>query len=95
MRRSEMENKLLILLSALILSACATDGPVINTVVQRVEVPIAVPCKAVVPAAPDLSFDKVTPDQDIFDKTKSLLADRKLHLGYEADLLAALSSCIK
>jgi hypothetical protein len=77
------------------ISGCATDGPVINTVIQRVEVPIEVPCKAVVPTAPDLNFGKVTVDQDVFDKTKALLADRKLQLGYETELLTALNSCIK
>jgi hypothetical protein len=90
-----MQNKLFIVLFAAFVSACATDGPVINTVVQKVEVPVAVPCKAVVPTAPDLNFGKVTPDQDLFEKTKALLADRNLQLGYEAELLAALNSCIK
>ena len=90
-----MQNKLFIVIFAALVSACATDGPVINTVVQKVEVPIAVPCKAVVPDAPDLNFGKMTPDQDVFDKTKALLADRKLQFGYEAELLAALNSCIK
>jgi len=90
-----MRNKLLIVSVALFLSACATDGPVINTVVQKVEVPVAVPCKATVPAAPNLTFDKLSPEQTIFEKTKALLSDRKLQLGYEAELLAALNSCIK
>ena len=90
-----MQNKLFILSLALMLGACATDGPVIQTVIQKVEIPIAVPCKATVPAKPDFNFDKLTEDQDLFDKTKATLADRKLHLGYESELLAALNSCIK
>lgn len=92
-----MQSKLLILLSVLTLDGCATmtPEPVIKTVIQRVEVPVAVPCKATVPAAPDLNFSKALQSQSIFDKTKSLLADRKLQLGYEVELLAALNSCIK
>lgn len=89
-----MQNKL-VLIAALFLAGCATDGPVIQTVVQKVEVPVSVPCKAKVPTKPDFNFDKLSIAHDIFDKTKATLADRKLHLGYETELLAALNSCIK
>jgi PBP1b-binding outer membrane lipoprotein LpoB len=87
-----MQNKL-ILLAALFISGCATDAPVINTVVRRVEVPIAVPCKAEVPAPPIFNFDKLDPNQDIFEKTRALLVDRRLHMAYETELLASLNSC--
>ena len=90
-----MQNKLLSLAFIAILSGCATTEPVINTVIQKVEVPVAVPCKVTVPAKPDYNFDKVTVDQDVFDKTKALLADRKLSQGYEGELIAALNTCIK
>jgi len=91
-----MQNKLLVLVIVLSLVGCATDTPPgINTVIQKVEVPIAVPCKAEVPIKPTLNFDKLTTEQDVFDKTKAALADRKLQLGYETELLAALNSCIK
>jgi hypothetical protein len=89
-----MQNNILIL-SIILLSGCATTEPVINTVIQRVEVPIAVPCKAVVPVKPDFNFDKLKAEQTVFDKTKALLADRKLHMGYEGELLTALNSCVK
>lgn len=89
-----MRNNILIC-AIILLSGCATTEPAINTVIQTVEVPVAVPCKAIVPTKPDFNFDKLTIEQDVFDKTKALLADRKLHLGYEGELLAALNSCIK
>ena len=89
-----MRNKF-ILSVALLLSACATTESGVEVQIQRVEVPIAVPCKAVIPTVPDFTFDKINPDVDIYEKTKSLLSDRKLHLGYEAELLAALNSCVK
>jgi hypothetical protein len=90
-----MKNKLFILVLAGLLFGCATTDPTIKTVIQRVEIPISVPCRAKVPEAPDLNFKRLTTDQSIYEKTKALLADRKLHLGYEAELLAALNSCIK
>jgi hypothetical protein len=90
-----MQNKLIFILATFSLVGCATTDPVINTVIQRVEVPIAVPCKATVPTKPAFNFDKVTVDQDIYKKTQAILADRKLHQGYEGELEVALNSCIK
>lgn len=86
-----MQNKLVLIL-ALMLSACASS-PIISTVVQKVEVPVTIPCKAEEPVKPDFNFDKLAEENDIFDKAKALLADRKLHLGYETELSAALKSC--
>ena len=86
----------LLLVAVLFIAGCATTQPPgINTVIQKVEVPVAVPCKAVVPVAPAYNFDKLTTDKDIFVKEQAILADRLLHLGYEAELVAALNSCIK
>jgi hypothetical protein len=86
--------KYLYIVLAILLSGCASD-PVIQVKTVTVEVPVQIPCKAIVPAKPDFNFDKLGADNDVFDKTKAVLADRKLHLGYEAELLAALNSCIK
>ena len=90
-----MQNKLVLIgiISIFALAGCATDGPVINTVIQKVEVPISVPCKAEIPATPVYSFDQLSTEQDIFEKTRAVLADRHLHMGYETELLAALNSC--
>jgi hypothetical protein len=90
-----MQNSILII-SVLFLAGCATTKePAINTVIQRVEVPISVPCKATIPVKPEFNFDKLTTEQDVFEKTKALLADRKLHLGYEGELLTSLIACTK
>jgi hypothetical protein len=83
------------ILVILLLSACATPAPGIKVVVQKVEVPVAMPCKVVVPDLPRYNFDSLTVDDDIFIKNKALLADRLLHLGYENELSVALISCIK
>ena len=88
-----MLSKISILIVALLLSACATDKPVIQTVVQKVEVPISVPCKVEIPQAPTFNFDSLTVDKDIFEKNKALLADRELHKAYSNELLVALKSC--
>lgn len=90
-----MQNKLLIVSLAILLSACGHTEPVINTVIQKVEIPVEVPCKAKIPTVPDFNFGKLASTDDIYAKSKAALADRELHLGYEIELLAALNSCIK
>ena len=88
-----MQNKLVILATVLALGGCGATAPVIQTVIQKVEVPIAVPCKAEEPSKPDFNFDKLKEEDNIFDKSKAVLADRKLHQSYETELGAALKSC--
>jgi len=89
---SVVRNKLA-LSALLLLSACAHDQPAINTVIQKVEVPVPVPCTAEEPVKPDFNFDKLDPGANIFDKSKALLADRKLFMAYQDELLVALKSC--
>lgn len=87
-----MANNLFLAAAVLALGGCACK-PTIKTEIQIVEVPISVPCSVAFPERPDFNFDKLTEDSDIFDKTKALLADMKLHLGYEIELEAALRAC--
>ena len=75
----------------ILLVGCATKPPTIE--IQKVEVPIAVLCKTAEPAVPSFNINNVTGADDIFVKTRALLADNSLHRGYEAELLAALRSC--
>lgn len=77
----------------MLISGCATTEPAIQTIIQRVEVPIEVPCKQEIPVKPDFNFDDLREEDPLFDKTKALLADRKLHIAYEEELLAALKAC--
>ena len=85
------------LLLVVFLASCSTvkPQPGIQVQIQKVEVPIAVPCKATIPVQPSFNFDKLTIDNYIFIKNQALLADRLLHIGYETELLAALTSCVK
>ena len=67
----------LLLAGIILFAGCAsTPQPGIQIQTQKVEVPIAVPCKAVVPLTPAWNFDKLTINQDIFFKDQVLLADR-------------------
>ena len=89
-----MRNNLIILF-AVLLSACAHTEPTINTVIQKEKVPYEVPCKQKIPAKPDFNFNKLAVGDTMFEKSQASLADRELHLGYETELLAALTACIK
>lgn len=85
--------KINIILLSLILSACATDEPLVRVVTERVEVPVPVQCKTDIPATPIFNVPKLATTDTMFDKTKSYLADEQLRKAYEAELLAALKSC--
>ncbi len=85
----------LILLSVLLLAACQTQQPGIKTVIQKVEIPVSVPCKEVIPLRPGFYFDKLVPSTDIYGQVQALSADRLLHEGYEEELLATLTACVK
>lgn len=89
-----LRNKLFFI-SLIFLTACSTTPPGIKIVTQEVKVPVSVPCKVKTPTKPDFNFDKLKIEDNLETKTRSLLADRLLHLGYETELEAALNSCIK
>lgn len=78
----------------LLMAGCATHDPVINTVIQEVKIPIAIPCSAIIPPSPKFNFDSIVITDNIYDKVKALLADRKIAKGYEIELSAALNSCV-
>lgn len=75
------------------LVGCATTEPTVRVVTQTVNVPIAMPCKQEAPTPPDYCFNKLNDSADIYDKTKCLLSDRALSLGYEIELLAKFNAC--
>lgn len=91
-----LKNKFALLLAPVLIMGCATaPEPAVKVVIQRVEVPVEIPCKAVMPATPGLNFGSLSPEQDIFEKVRALLADRQLSIAHSAELAAALNSCIK
>lgn len=86
-------SKILFIAAVLALAGCATTEPTIKVVTQRVEVPVSVPCKEVAPATPDYCFGKLKETDDIYDKTKCLLSDQDLSIGYETELLVKFNAC--
>lgn len=83
----------ILLILTLMLAGCASTEPTIKVVTQKVEIPIAVQCKEELPTPPNYCFSKLTEQSDIFEKTKCLLSDRYLSLGYESELVAKLIAC--
>lgn len=64
-----------------------------NTLVQRVEVPVAVPCRVTVPPEPVWATSGLTPADGPWRQVTALLAERRQRIGYEGQLLAALEAC--
>jgi hypothetical protein len=82
--------RVVVILSALLLASCATKERI---VVQKVSVPVGVPCKVKIPDAPPYAVDDLDLNASIFDKAKALLAEREQRKAREAELEAAARSC--
>ncbi|MEL7941016.1 MULTISPECIES: hypothetical protein [Pseudomonas] len=81
-----------LLAGALLLVACSSrPAPEPRSV--RVEVPIAVPCRAPMVAEPVWATTGLAKADGLQAKVRALLAERQQHLGYEARLRAALQAC--
>jgi hypothetical protein len=82
-------------MDALILATIAgcASVPAEPTQIQRSEVPIAIACKTETPTQPTYNIPHLKQSDNIFVKTKAILADIELHTAYEIELLAALTSC--
>ncbi|HBO1307247.1 TPA: hypothetical protein L4E94_005771 [Pseudomonas aeruginosa] len=59
----------------------------------RVEVPVAVPCRAPAVEVPAWAAAGLKKSDDIQTKVRALLAERLQRIGYEAQLLAANRAC--
>ncbi|HBO3840382.1 TPA: hypothetical protein L4T12_004727 [Pseudomonas aeruginosa] len=59
----------------------------------RVEVPVAVPCRAPEIAEPVWATAGLKTSDDLQAKVRALLAERRQRIGYEAQLLAANQAC--
>ncbi|MCS9870493.1 hypothetical protein N0757_23680 [Pseudomonas aeruginosa] len=59
----------------------------------RVEVPVAVPCRAPVVEVPAWATAGLRKGDDLQTKVRALLAERRQRIGYEAQLLAANRAC--
>lgn len=83
--------RLLLVGVVFLLAGCAGREPEIRTV--RVEVPVQVPCKAPIIAAPAFAAAGLKKADSLEVKVRALLAERRQHIGYEKELVAAVSAC--
>lgn len=75
----------------LLVCGCATrEAP---PRVERVEVPVAVPCKVAMPPRPALATDSLALGAPIWDQTRALRAERKELRAYVVKLEAVISGC--
>ncbi|MEB0009732.1 hypothetical protein QN412_03195 [Pseudomonas sp. RTB3] len=83
--------RLLLVWVVFLLAGCAGHEPEIRTV--RVEVPVQVSCKAPIIAAPAFAAAGLKKADSLEVKVRALLAERRQHIGYEKELVAAVSAC--
>ncbi len=81
----------MMVVTGLLLVGCSTPQPEIRTV--RVEVPVQVPCKAPVIAVPTFAAAGLKKADSLEVKVRALLAERRQRIGYERELVAAVSAC--
>lgn len=81
----------LLLVLALVLVGCAAREPEVRTV--RVEVPVLVPCKTKEVAVPPWAAQGLSKSDSLEVKVRALLAERRQRIGYERQLVAAVTAC--
>ncbi|MGI0458323.1 hypothetical protein [Pseudomonas aeruginosa] len=59
----------------------------------RVEVPVTVPCRVPAVEVPVWAAVELKKSDDLQVKVRTLLAERRQRIGYEAQLLAAYRAC--
>ncbi|MBG4980314.1 hypothetical protein GHV66_07030 [Pseudomonas aeruginosa] len=84
--------RVVLMLVMVALAGCAGQfEPEPRTV--RVEVPVAVPCRAPAVEVPAWAAAGLKKSDDLQTKVRALLAERLQRIGYEAQLLAANRAC--
>lgn len=74
-----------------VLAGCAGQAPEVRTV--RVEVPVPVPCKTEAVTVPTFASEGLKKSDSLEVKVRALLAERNQRIGYEVELLAAVTAC--
>lgn len=83
--------RFLLVVLVVLLAGCASREPEVRTV--RVEVPVQVPCKTKPVAIPPWAADGLRKSDALEVKVRALLAERRQRMGYELQLVAAVSAC--
>ena len=86
-----MNRLVLVLLSMMVLSSCASAPRAPAVLETRVQV--NVPCDPGPVPAPAFPIDGLTGDEDLFNKAQTMAADIEVREGYEARLRSAVDSC--
>lgn len=87
---------LIIVLTCMALAGCpwnVKQDPVVQTVYEKVEVPVLVPCQIPPVEKPVDLVAGLKKEDDLFYKVKILLADLQLRIPYETKLETAITSC--
>ncbi|AUF98937.1 hypothetical protein CXQ80_13160 [Pseudomonas sp. 02C 26] len=82
-----------VLLSGLLLAGCTAKTPP-QVQYVRVEVPVQVPCRAPEVAVPPWAAAGLRKTDSLEVKVRALLAERRQRIGYERQLVAAVSACM-
>jgi hypothetical protein len=64
-----------------------------QTLPQRVEVPVSVPCRVQLPQHPAWATEALPQGASLWDMAKAALAELDQRRGYEAQLEAAAKAC--
>jgi len=83
--------KLFLSCFALTLVGCAGREPEVRTV--RVDVPVLVPCKTKEVVVPPWAATGLKKSDSLEVKVRALLAERRQRIGYERQLVAAVTAC--
>nr|WP_315413850.1 hypothetical protein [uncultured Pseudomonas sp.] len=73
------------------LTGCVAREPEVRTV--RAEVPVLVPCRTKAVAVPPWAAEGLKKSDSLELKVRALLAERRQRIGYERELVAAVTSC--
>ncbi|MGG5288857.1 hypothetical protein [Pseudomonas shirazensis] len=84
--------KVQVLLAGVLLAGCAAKAPP-QVQYVRVEVPVQVPCRAPEVAVPPWAAAGLRKADSLEVKVRALLAERRQRIGYEKQLVAAVTAC--
>ena len=91
MKRPTINRKLTVATLAAMLAGCAASPPPVR--VQRVSVPVPVPCRVATPARPAMPTEALAPDTALDTFAAAAIAEIERREGYEGELRAALAAC--